>query len=230
MPLPALVAALAPAAISVIGNLMASRASEQGKQRELAQQREFAQHGIRWRVADAQAAGIHPAVAMGASLPSYSPVGLGSGMAEGLSASSQDISRAVAATATLDERVDQFTKTSQALTIQRMGLENELLAAQIGQINNDHGTLFPRAGGYAMPGQPASGDPPDAPLYSANEKLGQTGENEFGEAGGEFFGAGNLFQTIGEIMAGNYRRPLKEKDTETNAEYIQRQRLANPGT
>lgn len=52
---------------------------EEGEdQRE--QQREFAQHGIRWRVEDAKAAGLHPLAAIGAAGASYSPVitGIGS--------------------------------------------------------------------------------------------------------------------------------------------------------
>lgn len=36
-------------------------------------QREFAQHGIRWRVADARAAGLHPLAALGATGASASP-------------------------------------------------------------------------------------------------------------------------------------------------------------
>ena len=63
---------------------------------QLAQQREFAQQGIRWRVEDAQKAGIHPLYAMGASIPTYSPVSapLNSNNAAdyGLSAAGQDLS------------------------------------------------------------------------------------------------------------------------------------------
>lgn len=142
------------AGASLLGGLM----GESGKRRELAQQKEFAQHGIRWRVEDARAAGIHPALAMGASVPSYTPVGLGSSMAEGLSNAGQDVSRAIASTQTMPERADEFTKTSQALTLQRMGLENELLAVQIGRAIAPQSPPFPMAsGGYNMPGQPASG-------------------------------------------------------------------------
>ena len=37
------------------------------------QQKEFAQHGIRWKVEDAKAAGLHPLHALGGSTASYSP-------------------------------------------------------------------------------------------------------------------------------------------------------------
>lgn len=40
-------------------------------------QREFAQHGIRWKVDDARAAGLHPLAALGAQTSSYYPVRVG---------------------------------------------------------------------------------------------------------------------------------------------------------
>lgn len=70
-----------------------------------AQQREFAQMGIRWRVADAQAAGLHPLYALGGSGAAFSPssVSVGGG---GVPPSSigQNLSRAVAAQETPEER------------------------------------------------------------------------------------------------------------------------------
>ena len=59
-----------------------------------AMQREFAQFGVRWRTADAQAAGIHPIYALGASLPSATPARVGVQSRRGMGAA---ISRAGAA-------------------------------------------------------------------------------------------------------------------------------------
>lgn len=42
--------------------------------KNIALQKEFAQNGIQWRVADAAAAGLSPLAALGASEPSFSPV------------------------------------------------------------------------------------------------------------------------------------------------------------
>lgn len=47
--------------------------SERQAERNIALQKEFAQHGIQWRVADAQAAGLHPLYAIGGSGASFSP-------------------------------------------------------------------------------------------------------------------------------------------------------------
>jgi hypothetical protein len=40
------------------------------------QQKEFAQNGIRWKVEDAKAAGVHPLFALGANTTSFSPIGV----------------------------------------------------------------------------------------------------------------------------------------------------------
>lgn len=95
-------------------------------------QKEFAQHGIRWKVEDAKEAGLNPLVAMGAQTnPAQTYV---SGYSPGEKYRSfgqmgQDISRAVAATMTKEERAKlDYEWTMKA---ERLGLENDLLKAQI---------------------------------------------------------------------------------------------------
>ena len=51
---------------SLIGGNSAQKAQARANAQNAALQKEFAQHGIRWKVADAKAAGIHPMYAMGA--------------------------------------------------------------------------------------------------------------------------------------------------------------------
>lgn len=89
-----------------------------------ASQKEFAQHGIRWRVKDAEAAGIHPLYALGAQTHSFAPTMVGSNFA----AAGQDISRAIDATRTGGERLNARLGE---LALERAGLENDLLRAQI---------------------------------------------------------------------------------------------------
>lgn len=91
-------------------------------------QREFAQHGIRWRVEDAKAAGVHPLYALGAQPASASPIYMDGGSRDTWSGLGQDISRAVAAGRTVGERVD--SKLSE-LQLERAELENELLRKRI---------------------------------------------------------------------------------------------------
>ena len=61
------------AGASLLGGILGDRSSRKKQEQDIATQREFAQHGVRWRVSDAQAAGIHPLFALGANVPSYSP-------------------------------------------------------------------------------------------------------------------------------------------------------------
>lgn len=101
-------------------------------------QREFAQQGVRWRVADAQAAGVHPLFALGAQLPGYQPVHqVGSESSVGaLSAVGQDIGRAVDGTRTPRERA---AARLEALSLERGELENELLRSRIAILNQQSG-------------------------------------------------------------------------------------------
>ena len=80
MPFPFVAAAMAAGALaSAYG---AKRARDQANAQfgiNVQQQREFAQRGIRWRVADAKAAGIHPLAALGVQTAQYSPISIGTG-------------------------------------------------------------------------------------------------------------------------------------------------------
>jgi len=120
------------AGANLVGGLLGQ--SQQEKDRDM--QMKFAREGIRMKVADAKAAGIHPLAALGAQTMSYAPVSVGGpNLATGLASAGQDISRAVNATRTDGERVDAYAKTIQDLNIRRMGLENDLLASQIAKIH-----------------------------------------------------------------------------------------------
>lgn len=112
--------------------------AQQAAQRNIDLQREFAQHGIRWKVEDAKRAGISPAAALGAGGASFSPVHVGTpeyrqdnsfqrGMSS-LSDMGQNISRAIQATSTHSQRVNSVME---ALSLERAGLQNDLLRAQI---------------------------------------------------------------------------------------------------
>lgn len=90
-------------AASLIGGGISAITGKQSGDREYERQKEFAQHGLRWKVADAKAAGIHPIFAVGANTPTYSPqAAVGSDF--GVSAAGQNISRAIEAGQTRRER------------------------------------------------------------------------------------------------------------------------------
>lgn len=107
-------------------------AAEKEKDRQLSL--EFAKNGIRWKADDARAAGLHPLAALGGG-SSYSGSAIAfapeSGLATGLAAAGQDVGRAINATRTAPERDAAFTKTIQDLTVTKLGLENQKLAADV---------------------------------------------------------------------------------------------------
>lgn len=140
------------------------------KQRDRDMQLQFAQSGIRWKTDDARAAGIHPLYAMGANTVSYAPstVGLATpslsaattqaatGMGNAMAASGQDISRALNATRSGTERLSAAQSTANALSLENMGLQNELIRSQIAKINSGLNPPFP-LDPYKIEGQSSSG-------------------------------------------------------------------------
>lgn len=60
-------------AISALSAAAQHDRARKARNQEADRQREFAQMGVRWRVADARAAGLHPLFALGANTPSYQP-------------------------------------------------------------------------------------------------------------------------------------------------------------
>lgn len=120
-------------------------------------QEKFARTGVRWRTEDALAAGIHPLYALGANTASYAPssVSFGAGRVEPVStggsghmasAMGQNLGRAIAATRTESERDRAYTQTAQTLSLEKAGLENELLKSQIAQLRGQIGPPMPGGG------------------------------------------------------------------------------------
>lgn len=166
---------------SLLGGLLnrnsASAANQQNQYNaalNMQQQREFAQNGIQWKVADAKKAGIHPLYALGAQTTAFSPVSVGStadtSMGNAVSNMGQDLSRAISATRTEDERVSAVTAVMSKLGVERAGLENDLLRSKIALLHQQGNPGFPSAAGsHFIPGQGNSKDPIDnaAPYSSA---------------------------------------------------------------
>lgn len=139
---------------------LANDAARRNSELEREYQERFAKNGVRWRVADAQAAGVHPLYALGGNFASYSPqsfqigaapVAADTGMASGVAAMGQDIGRAINATRTSGEKADAFQQTYQALQLQNMGLQNDLLASQIKRMQVNANPSFPTTTGVLPP-------------------------------------------------------------------------------
>lgn len=106
-------------------------------QQEYEHQKEFAQHGIRWKVDDAKAAGLHPLAALGSQGAFYTPSGSlsfgnGTDFTGGkdyswLGDAGQAIGRAIDAKATAKERAkaEAVNDEANALKLENMRLQNE---------------------------------------------------------------------------------------------------------
>lgn len=119
-------AALISAGSSLIGGLLGRKGQKDANAQNEALQREFAQNGIRWKVADAKAAGLHPLFALGGSGATYTPAAQSvmAPMASSLDAMGQNVSRAMSAQQTTQER-------------QANELQLELLRSQINKNNTE---------------------------------------------------------------------------------------------
>lgn len=113
-------------AFGIAGNSLGNSAARKAAAQQAALQKEFAQNGIRWKVADAKAAGLHPLAALGAQTTSYQPVSVGQDFSA-FGQMGQDVSRAMMATADAKERA--------GIQAEQMQMQRESHGAQINRIN-----------------------------------------------------------------------------------------------
>lgn len=133
------------AAVGGIAGLISSGQSQVNASRlnelNYQHQKEFAQNGIRWKVADAKAAGLHPLAALGASTAQYTPAtAIGDSPDWSfLADAGQSIGRAVDAKRTQQERVEQQQKQDAAFALkaENQKAENDLIRAQTASIQQD---------------------------------------------------------------------------------------------
>lgn len=98
--------AIIAGAAALAGGALSGDRNRKTAHEQMDAQREFAQMGIQWRVADAKAAGVHPLYAIGAPGASFAPTAVGDSYGPALSAAGQDISRAMQATQDQKRRDD----------------------------------------------------------------------------------------------------------------------------
>jgi len=102
---------------------------EQMANRENRLQEKFAQNGIRWKVEDAKAAGLHPLAALGTPTTSYQPA-YGDSTASNYANLGQDLTRAIHSTRTSKEREEKLAD----LAVTSSELDNELKRAQLAKL------------------------------------------------------------------------------------------------
>lgn len=140
----AIAGALIGAAASLFGGRKSQKSAESMTAANIRLQREFAQQGIRWRVEDAKAAGLHPLYALGAQLPSFSPVYQQDSIGPAISDMGQNIGRAVAAQSTSVERKMQaLSLASMANQVKEGDLRNQLLEREVNALSDQGFKTFP---------------------------------------------------------------------------------------
>lgn len=102
---------------SLLGAKESDKSAQSINDQNIAMQREFAQNGIRWKVQDAIAAGLHPLAALGAQTSSFSPVAVQGADYQQLG---QNMSRAISTTMTKEQK--DMSKVS--LAIEKEKLKN----------------------------------------------------------------------------------------------------------
>lgn len=122
--LPALIAAGA----SLAGGLFAAKSQAKANAENIANQKQFAQQGIQWKVQDAIKAGIHPLYALGAQTTSFTPTSVGGGDL-GIPDAGQNIGRAIESTRSTE--ASRLALRASALQLEGLNLDNELKKTQL---------------------------------------------------------------------------------------------------
>lgn len=137
-------ASIVSAGANILGGILGRSSNEDQMAKNRQMQMDFAQHGIQWKVEDAKAAGIHPMAALGASTMSPAIQTMQDPLGSGVAAAGQDISRAVAAGASAEQK--EVAKVLAAQTVERNSLQNDLLRSQIRRMDAQTGPGIPLPG------------------------------------------------------------------------------------
>lgn len=183
-------AALISGGLGMVGSMLkgnqersAAREINEGNARQadanIQMQKEFAQQGIRWKVEDAKAAGLHPLAAIGAQTHSFIPVTVGDRAVApsndfGLRDLGQDLSRAIEARQTQQERVKEgLDRRIQEAQLRGLELRNEALEREINSSQRPPATGVTFNGlGIGIPGQDNSVADYQRPVVEAQGQLG----------------------------------------------------------
>lgn len=172
--------ALAAAGAAIGANILAAKEQARSNERAAARNRdaqeEFARMGVRWKVEDAKAAGIHPLYALGANTTSFTPSYVGdTSQADMIRDTGQNINRAIQATASSDDR-----KVNQ-LRLEGLALDNDLKRAEIAKTKAQIGPPMP------LPGQtdfvPGQGNSSELVTTVPSKKVASQPGKPFQEAG-----------------------------------------------
>lgn len=171
-------AAAAMGAAQLGGNILSSSSSQHANESAL-------KHSVQWRVQDARKAGIHPLYALGAptmqlgAMPvDFSPLAdIGQNIDRAMEAARDRKERNSARNSRIMGGTSAIQSQADALQLENMGLQNDLLRSQISRLSADQvPPSFPAMG--AMTDIPGQGDMrvqpiPATPVINAPGRSGQ---------------------------------------------------------
>lgn len=152
-------APLVNAGFELIGGALDRSSANRQIAQSNAYQREFAQSGIRWRVEDAKAAGLHPLYALGGPGASYTPPPVTVGAGDSFARAGQHLASAAARQQTASERA----------------LTNAQLATLQAQANRDNAQAAYYASEAARAAQTARSAAPMPEVLSAPVSVSRRG-------------------------------------------------------
>lgn len=178
--------------LNAVGSYLSGNAADKASKKAYKRAKEFAQSGIQWKVADANAAGINPYFALGAPTATYSDSGVGvDPVGEAMSAMGQSLGRAALANAPAP---DKMAAALQPLMLEKAGLENDYLRAKIAselRLSTQAGT---------GPGLPVPIAGTNVPVQYPG--LGQEAENHYSDIGGLVYGGAAMLNDWAKATGG----------------------------
>lgn len=190
-------------ALGLVGNSATNAANAAAAQQNYEAQKEFAQYGIRWKVADAKAAGIHPLAALGAMTSGYTPsqTMFTSPDYSFVGEMGQNIGRAVDAKRTQEERAKQqvFQDQMAATQLQGQQLDNEYKRTLIDSEKQDMVMRLARSAEMAARTQ---GQVPAMPSLGKNGGLSGQAQYATGETKKDVSGVPTSVRGNASVQAG----------------------------
>lgn len=120
---------------SIIGSGINAGVQDKINKENMKMQKEFAQNGIQWRVQDAQKAGIHPAVALGAQTYQATPSSVAPDVGSGVAGAFKHFGSAI------DSFIDDKEEERQ-LALESAKLDNALKAQELEKAKNANNPNF----------------------------------------------------------------------------------------
>lgn len=131
---PFVLGSLISAGGSLLGGLFGSKSTSSANQANLTAQERAARYGIRWRVEDAEKAGLHPLAALGMTPINISPSHVGQDYSY-IGRMGQDIGRAIASQKTSSEkRIDAIKLLQEEELLKNMKLKNVGLMREVSNV------------------------------------------------------------------------------------------------